>query len=252
VTTPNALSAVDRLVFPLDVHDLDDARTWIRRMAGEVGVFKVGLELFTAVGPDAVRAVHDAGALCFLDLKLHDIPATMAGAVRSAASLGVAYLTIHTSAGPVAMKACVDAAGAVRTMRGPTTLLGVTVLTSMDAAELASLGVAGTPADAVSRLAGLATTSGLSGLVCSPHECAALRDALGRDVKLVVPGIRPSGADLGDQKRAASPALAIREGADLLVVGRPIRDAKDPVEAARAVVAEIARALRDKSSDATA
>lgn len=241
MTNP-ALAPRDRLIFPLDVDDLDEARAWIRRLSPEIGVFKVGLELFTAVGPDAVRAVHDAGARCFLDLKLHDIPATMAGAVRSAATLGVDFLTIHTSAGPAAMRACADTVKSVRTMRPPTRLLGVTVLTSMDAAELAATGVSGTPAEAVERLALLAISSGLTGLVCSAEECARLRSVLGPDVELVVPGIRPKGSDLGDQKRAATPAVAVREGADLLVVGRPIRNAVDPVAAARAIATEVASA----------
>lgn len=230
-------------MFPLDVDSLDDERAWIARLASEVGVFKVGLELFTAVGPDAVRAVHDAGARCFLDLKLHDIPATMAGAVRSAAALGVDYLTIHTSAGPSAMRACAEAASGSKTK-----LLGVTVLTSMDASELAAIGVQGTPAEAVERLARMAASNGLAGLVCSPEECARLRSALGAQVELVVPGIRPAGAALGDQKRAATPETAIREGADMLVVGRPIRNAEVPVLAARAIVAEIDRALVSRAS----
>ena len=232
------LSPLDRLVFPLDVADLAEARTWVAQMQGSVGVFKVGLELFTAVGPDAVRVVHDAGGRCFLDLKLHDIPATMAGAVRSAVALGVDYLTVHTSAGPSAMRAVADVANGSKT-----TLLGVTVLTSMDEAEIGAVGLAGTPAEAVERLARMATSNGLRGLVCSPHECARLRAALGADVALVVPGIRPAGAALGDQKRAATPSVAIRDGADLLVVGRPIRDAADPKLAAAEVVAEIASAL---------
>ena len=190
------------------------------------------------------------GEECFLDLKLHDIPATMAGAVRSAASLGVAYLTIHTSAGPNAVRACAEALKSVRTMGAPTTLLGVTLLTSIDESELSALGYVGTPADAVERFALLGTRSGLSGLVCSAQECARLRRTLGDDVLLVVPGIRPTGAALGDQKRTATPSVAIREGADLLVVGRPIRDAADPVLAARAIVAEIAAATIESDSRA--
>lgn len=238
MSTPKGLSAVERIVFPLDVSDLAEARSYIERLAGHVGVFKVGLELFTAVGPDAVRAVHDAGGRCFLDLKIHDIPATMAGAVRSACALGVDYLTVHTSAGPAGLRACAEAARG-----GRTRLLGVTVLTSMDAAELSAVGVAGAPAEAVQRLAAMGVGAGLPGLVCSTHECAALRAALGPDVELVVPGIRPAGAALGDQKRAATPASAIREGATLLVVGRPIREAKDPVAAARGIADEIEEAL---------
>ncbi|MCB9601942.1 MAG: orotidine-5'-phosphate decarboxylase [Sandaracinus sp.] len=225
----------DRLVFPLDVPDLETAKTWITRLAGEVGVLKVGLELFTAAGPDAVRAVHDAGAKCFLDLKLHDISATMASAVRAASRLGVEYLTVHAVAAPAALDAVREAAAGTSTR-----LLAVTVLTSLDASQLDAIGLQGPPAAAVERLARLATSHGLDGLVCSPEECATLRHTLGDDVLLVVPGIRPEGSARGDQARVATPANARRDGADLLVVGRPIRNAEDPVAAARAIVAEIA------------
>ncbi len=227
----------DRLVFPLDVPDLETARIWIDRLAGEVGVLKVGLELFTSAGPDAVRAVHASGAKCFLDLKLHDISATMASAVRAAAKLGVEYLTVHAVAAPAALTAVRDAADGSKTR-----LLAVTVLTSLDAEELEAIGLAGPPAAAVERLARLAVRHGIDGLVCSPEECAALRRTLADDVLLVVPGIRPAGSARGDQARVATPGRARREGADLLVVGRPIRHADDPVAAARAIVAEIAEA----------
>lgn len=225
-----------RLAFPLDVPDLDTARAWVSKLAPHVGVFKVGLELFTAVGPDAVRIVHDVGAACFLDLKIHDIPATMAGAVRAASALDVAYLTIHALGGPSGVRASVAAVGT------KTQLLGVTVLTSHDDAELRALGLEGTPREAAVRLATSAHREGLTGFVCSTHEITALRERLGPDVVLVVPGIRPSGAAAGDQKRVATPADAVRAGASLLVVGRPIRDAADPVDAARRVVEEIAEA----------
>lgn len=223
-----------RLAFPLDVSTLEEARAWVRRLAPHVGVFKVGLELFTAVGPVAVSVVHDAGAACFLDLKIHDIPATMAGAVRAASALDVAYLTLHTLAGPSGIAASVKAAGP------RTQLLGVTVLTSHDDKELDALGLAGPSALAVPRLAAMGSEAGLSGFVCSTHEVAALRAALGADVALVVPGIRPSGTDHGDQKRVATPEAAIRAGATLLVVGRPIRDAADPEGMAEQIVTEIA------------
>lgn len=230
-------AARERLVLPLDVPDLDTARGHIERLAPEVGVFKVGLQLYTAAGPSAVRAVHDAGAACFLDLKLHDIPATMAHATEAAVALGVRFLTVHAAAGPAALRAVADIA------RGTSTqLLAVTVLTSLDDGELEAVGLAGPPAEAVLRLGELAIQAGLDGLVCSPHECAALRDTLGPDVTLMVPGVRPAGAALGDQRRAATPGDAIRAGASLLVVGRPIRNAEDPALAARAVVDEIAAA----------
>lgn len=234
-------AARDRIVFPLDVPDLDDARRWIARLRGEVGVFKVGLELFTALGPDAVRAVHDAGAECFLDLKLHDIPATMAGATASAVRLGVRYLTVHASAGPAALRAVAAAAAG-----SSTTLLAVTVLTSLDQGELDAVGTLGSPADAAARLAAVARDAGVRGLVCSPHEARALRGVLGEGV-IVVPGVRPAGADAGDQRRVATPAQAVAEGADLLVIGRPIRSAPDPVAAARAIADEIAAASHSTS-----
>lgn len=230
------LTPKQRLVLPLDVPDLESARRYLDLLGDEVGVFKVGLELFTAAGPDAVRAVHDAGAACFLDLKLHDIPATMAKATASAAALGVRYLTVHTAAGPAALRAVCDAAG-------NTELLGVTVLTSMDEGELSAVGLAGPAESAVVRLGTMAKQNGLAGLVCSPLECGALRAELGPEVTLMVPGVRPKGAALGDQRRAATPHDAIMGGADLLVVGRPIRNADDPVRAARAVVEEIRAGL---------
>lgn len=227
----------DRLVFPLDVPDLETAQEWIDRLSGEVGVLKVGLELFTAAGPDAVRAVHASGSKCFLDLKLHDISATMASAVRAAVKLGVDYLTVHAAAAPAGLAAVRDAAADSNTR-----LLAVTVLTSLDAGELDAIGLEGPPAAAVERLARLAMRHGIDGLVCSPEECASLRRSLADDVLLVVPGIRPAGSDRGDQTRVATPGRARRDGADLLVVGRPIRNAEDPVAAARAIVAEIAEA----------
>jgi orotidine-5'-phosphate decarboxylase len=229
-----------KLCLALDVAELASAEPLIDRMRGEVGVLKVGLELYTAEGPAAVRAVQRSGARCFLDLKLHDIPATVAKAVSAARSLGVDYLTVHASSGRAALEAAVAAAG------DEVTLLAVTVLTSLEAEDLASVGMAGPPADAVSRLAKLAIDAGVPGLVCSPKECARLRAELGPAPRLVVPGIRPAGASLDDQQRAATPAEAIRDGASILVVGRPIRGAADPVAAARAVVAEIAAAASSR------
>lgn len=229
------MSSIERLVFPLDVPDLSAARGLIESLAPEVGVFKVGLQLFTAAGPDAVRAVHGAGAKCFLDLKLHDIPATVAHAVESAARLGVDYLTVHAVSGPRCLEEASRAAGDIR-------LLAVTVLTSMGEADLSAIGLSGPPDRAVERLARLAHDSGIDGLVCSPWECSALRRALGDEALLVVPGVRPAGSAPGDQRRVATPAEAVRAGADLLVVGRPIRDAPDPVAAARAIVGEIEQA----------
>ncbi|MBT8469574.1 MAG: orotidine-5'-phosphate decarboxylase [Deltaproteobacteria bacterium] len=222
-----------RIALALDVPDLDAANALIEQTQKHVGAFKVGLELYTAVGPAAVEAVHAAGAKCFLDLKLHDIPATMGRSVARAASMGVAYLTVHGVAGHESLhQACINA--------GATRLLAVTVLTSLDAAGLQAVGLTGEPRDAADRLAKLAWGAGLRGFVASAHECAALRASLGEEAFLVTPGIRPAGAAVGDQKRVMTPADAIGAGADLLVVGRPIRDAVDPARAA----AEIARQVR--------
>ncbi|MGB9340621.1 MAG: orotidine-5'-phosphate decarboxylase [Polyangiales bacterium] len=222
-----------RIALALDVPDLDAAQALIEQTQEHVGTFKVGLELYTAVGPAAVEIVHAAGARCFLDLKLHDIPATMGRSVAQAASMGVAYLTVHCVAGHESLhQASLNAAS--------TRLLAVTVLTSLDASALDAIGLAGGPRGAVDRLAKLAWGAGVRSFVTSAHECATLRATLGEDAFLVTPGIRPAGADLGDQKRVMTPADAIAAGADLLVVGRPIRDATNPGEAA----AEIARQVR--------
>jgi orotidine-5'-phosphate decarboxylase len=198
---------------------------------------KVGLELFVAAGPAAVDRVHRARAACFLDLKIHDIPATMAGAARRAAALGVRYLTVHASAGPRALSEVARAVEGTETR-----VLAVTVLTSVDASELAAIGYERSLSRLVVDLGRLSVEAGIPGLVCSPGEVAALREALGNEVELVVPGIRPFGTAVGDQKRIATPEQAIAAGADVLVVGRPIRDAASPVAAAVDVLAAIDRA----------
>ncbi len=229
-----------RLCVALDVPGLDAARTLAQRLETRAGVFKVGLELFTAHGPAAVEAARSGGAAVFLDLKVHDIPRTAAAAVASASTLGASYLTLHALGGPAMIRAAretAEKAGA----RAPR-LLAVTVLTSHDEAELGRIGLAGSPADNVVRLAEMAIAAGAHGLVCSPNEAAALRRRLGPDAILVTPGIRPAGADAGDQARIATPFDAIRDGASLLVVGRPITGAADPADAADAILAEIAAA----------
>jgi orotidine-5'-phosphate decarboxylase len=225
-----------RIALALDVPDLDTAKALIDKTRAHVGTFKVGLELYTAVGPAAVEAVHAAGAKCFLDLKLHDIPATMGRSMARAASMGVAYLTVHGVAGLDSLREANDNAGSTR-------LLAVTVLTSLDAAALEAIGLSGSPRNAADRLAKLAWSAGLRGFVTSAHECAALRDALGQEAFLVTPGIRPTGSDVGDQKRVMTPADAIKSGANLLVVGRPIRDANDPAKAAADIARQVQLAL---------
>jgi orotidine-5'-phosphate decarboxylase len=220
----------------IDRPDLDGALGLGRALAGVVGGLKVGLEFATANGPDGVRRIGALGLPLFLDLKFHDIPNTVAGAVRAAASLGVAMLTLHVAGGLAMLRAAVEAAH----LEEPCPkLLGVTVLTSLDDADLATLGVPHNLTDQVLRLAELAWTAGLDGVICSPHELAPLREHFGREFKLVVPGIRPRAFAQGDQKRTMGPAEAIAAGADLLVVGRPITDAADPRAAAAAICAEI-------------
>jgi orotidine-5'-phosphate decarboxylase len=227
----------EQLAFPLDVATLAEADGLLDQLHDEVGVFKVGLELFTAAGPAAVNAVHARQRRTFLDLKLHDIPATVERAVAAAADLGVTYLTVHAAAGPAALQAAARVA-ATSSLR----LLAVTVLTSADAETLAAIGLQGPVSEAVTRLARLALDAGIDGLVCAPSECTELRAQFGSEVLLVTPGVRPAGADAQDQKRVATPSAAIAAGADVLVVGRPIRDAVDPRAKARDIVREIAQA----------
>ena len=230
-----SLSPKERLVLPLDVSSIAEARGWVEKMARTVGVFKVGLELFTTAGPDVVAMVHDAGAACFLDLKMHDIPATMGRAVSAAANLGVDYLTVHASSGQASLSAAQQAAGQTR-------LLAVTALTSLDASDLQRIGWSEPPHTVVDRLADLAHESGITGFVCSSLECPSLRKRFGPQACLVVPGIRPQGSATDDQRRIATPDEAIQSGASLLVVGRPIRNADDPMAAAKAIVQQIEQA----------
>ncbi len=240
-------TARGRLVFPLDFATLAEARVAATRLAPAVGVLKVGLELFVSEGPLAASLGRELGLDVFLDLKLHDIPETVERAVGTAAALGVRYLTVHACGGAEMLRRAVARAAQAAT---PLTILAVTVLTSLDADDLKAQGVEATPSEHVLQLARVAWAAGVRGFVTSPAEARALREALGPDALLVTPGIRPTGAAAGDQKRIATPAGAIADGADLLVVGRPIRDAADPLAAAGAVVAEIDRALRDRDAHA--
>jgi len=227
------LEARQRICAALDFAGWTEAEAFARAIAPHVGMLKVGLELFSAEGPPVVRAAATLGLPVFLDLKLHDIPATVEGAARSAAATGAALLTVHASGGPEMVRAAVRGAG------GRLRILAVTVLTSLDGEALERIGLAGPPQAAVLRLARLAVEAGAGGLVCSPHEVAAVRAAVGPGPLLVVPGVRPAGSARGDQARVASPADAVRAGADVIVVGRPLRDAPDPVAAARAIAAEL-------------
>ncbi len=230
----------------LDTGSVEHARQLAADLAPHVGGVKLGLEFFTAGGPAAVAAVANAGLPLFLDLKFHDIPNTVAGAVRSALALKPRLLTVHGAGGPAMMRAAVEAAGGVSDTgntgdSGPG-IIAVTVLTSLDLDDLTATGVNDGPAPQALRLAKLAQECGLAGAVCSPWEIAELRHALGPDFLLVVPGIRPVGAAAGDQKRVMGPAEAMALGADILVIGRPITGAGDPVAAARAIGEELGRA----------
>jgi orotidine-5'-phosphate decarboxylase len=226
------------LIVALDYPTRAAAAPLLRQLRGSLRWVKIGLQLFTAEGPDVVRAVADEGFNVFLDLKLHDIPNTVARAVESLAALPIGMLTLHAAGGREMMAAARTAQAATRP---ELLLLGVTVLTSLDAAALAEIGVPGTPEAQVARLAGLAAEAGLRGLVCSPLEAAALRAQVPAGMQLVTPGIRPAGEEGGDdQKRVLTPAAAARAGANYIVVGRPILQATDPAAAARAIRAELA------------
>ncbi|HET8726281.1 MAG TPA: orotidine-5'-phosphate decarboxylase [Alphaproteobacteria bacterium] len=225
----------------VDTPSLDAARALARRLAGIVGGLKLGMEFFYANGPDGFRSVAAHGLPIFLDLKLHDIPNTVAGAVRSLAPLAPAFLTIHTAGGSAMMMAAAEAArdAAARAGVARPQLLGVTVLTSLDADDLGATGQDRDVAAQTERLAALAQASGLDGVVCSPKEIERLRRSCGPDFVLMVPGIRPAWAAAHDQKRVLTPAEALALGADHLVIGRPITEANDPAEAARRVADEL-------------
>jgi orotidine-5'-phosphate decarboxylase len=225
----------DRLIVALDTADVDRARCWAEAAAPYCGLFKLGLEYFLANGSAGFGVI--TGRPVFLDLKLHDIPQTVARAVRAVLPLRPRMLTVHATGGTAMVTAAREAAetaGAARPL-----VLAVTVLTSLDAAALAAIGISAAPGEQAIRLARLAAKAGADGLVCSPLEVAALRGALGPDVKLVVPGIRPAGSAAGDQARIGTAAQAVAAGADWIVVGRPITGAVDPGAAAAAIAAEI-------------
>jgi orotidine-5'-phosphate decarboxylase len=223
------------VIAALDTQDSARAEAWAAAVAPHVGLVKIGLELFCAAGPAAVARIGRHRPV-FLDLKFHDIPNTVAGAVRSACALGPAMLTIHAGGGAAmivaARRAAEEAGGADRPA-----ILAVTVLTSMDAETLAGTGVAGGPSQQVLRLARLALENGADGLVCSPQEVSLIRDAHGEAPVLVVPGVRPAGSAIGDQSRVATPEETAAAGANWLVIGRPITAAPDPAAAAAAITA---------------
>jgi len=225
----------------VDTNAIEAADHLAHRLAGLVGGLKLGLEFFAAAGPEGVRRIAGHGVPLFLDLKLHDIPNTVAGAVRAAVALGPAFVTLHAAGGRAMMQAAAEAARseADRLHVARPRLLAVTVLTSLDDDDLRALGRTDPVAHQVDRLAHLALDSGMDGLVCAAPEVAHLRRRFGREAVLMVPGIRPSWAATDDQKRVTTPAEALAAGADFLVVGRPITRATDPAEAARRVREEL-------------
>ncbi len=229
-----------RLIVALDAPDARTAAELVERLEGTCQWFKVGLELFTAAGPAVLEPLVSRGHSVFLDLKFHDIPNTVAGAVRSASAWGVRMMNVHAAGGPLMLAA---AKAALDGVANPPELLAVTVLTSMDAAALKAAGVDRSPAQQVELLAKMCIAAGIRGFVCSSEEVGALRALTGPDGVLVIPGIRPAGAEAGDQKRMATPAYALSAGASYLVVGRPITQAADPAQAAQGVLEEMSEAL---------
>lgn len=234
-------TARSRLIVALDFPAPAPAVALARRLAGRVGMVKVGSELFTVAGPEVVQRLAELGLQIFLDLKFHDIPTTVAGAVAAAARLpGVRLLNVHALGGWTMMRA---ARAVLSRSRRRLRLVAVTVLTSHDAASLCRCGIIGPPQRRVVALARLAQRAGLDGVVCSARELPLIRKVCGKMFLTVVPGIRPAGAARADQQRIATPADALRAGADYLVVGRPITQARDPLAATESIVAEMQAAL---------
>ena len=245
----------DRLIVALDVSSAAAARKIVTDLGDAVHIYKVGMQLYTAEGPQVVRDLLSSGRQVFLDLKYHDIPNTVASAVREAAQLGVSMLTVHASGGEKMLRAAAEAAGGyarvgaeVRRLQ----ILAVTVLTSMDESDLQQTGVSGELLEQVLRLAAMAIDAGCGGVVSSAREVKALRAKLGKNFLIVTPGVRPAGSDHGDQARVVTPADAIQAGATHIVVGRPITAAKDPSAAARAIQQEIRSASGENSKESPA
>lgn len=225
------------IICAVDTTDTDAANRLAQQLDGHVGALKLGLEYFTAHGADGVKKLASTRAPIFLDLKFHDIPNTVAGAIRATAGIDTFMMTVHTQGGNAMLRAAVDASMEVAQATGKARplIIGVTVLTSMDNDDLNQIGAAHAVEDQVRTLADLAIKSGLDGVVCSPKEIRLLREHCGSDFKLIVPGIRPAGSAAGDQKRTMTPKEAIEQGADYLVIGRPITRAADPAHAAQTI-----------------
>jgi orotidine-5'-phosphate decarboxylase len=252
MSTPD--TAKENLILALDVDNTDRARAVVSELRGSVGMFKMGLQLFTAAGPAFVRELTSEGLLIFLDLKFHDIPQTVASAGVEAARLGVFMFNIHAAGGDEMMRRTAGEVADVTAREGlqPTKIIAVTVLTSIDQAAMNRAGTPGAPAAQVLRLAKLAKEAGLDGVVASPKEASAIRAQAGRDFLIVTPGVRPADAANDDQSRISTPAAAIAAGADYLVVGRPILRAQNPSAAAERIVEEIKTALDEATDHHTA
>lgn len=243
----SVLAPKDRIIFPLDVPNLKEAEKLIDLLKDHVGVFKIGLELFVSSGPDIVDAVkkRTGGKGIFLDMKFHDIPETVKGAMKSASTLGAEFLTVHCDEGRGLLSAVVEG------NTGGTKVLGVTVLTSLSQEDLAEIGIDPkfkTPLELVIHRARLARLAGCSGVVCSGLEASEVKKEFGPDFLVITPGIRSEGDHVGDQKRVTTPYEAIYNGADYIVVGRPIRKAADPVKAAENIAGQIEKALMDRKN----
>jgi orotidine-5'-phosphate decarboxylase len=234
--SPASSGMRERLIVALDVSSAGEAQRLVQRIGEAAGIYKVGLQLFTAEGPALVRELVASGRRVFLDLKLHDIPNTVSHAVKAAGELGVHMLTVHSSGGSAMLRAAVEASA------GRLNLLAVTVLTSLSDDDLPEIGIPDRVVDQALRMAELARSAGCQGIVTSPREILPLRKLLGENFMIVTPGIRPAGSATHDQQRTATPAQAIGNGASHIVVGRPITHAADPVQAAGAIIAEMEQA----------
>ena len=227
------MTTLNPIICAIDTVNVSEASALVQKLSGSVGAVKLGLEFFTANGKSGVAIIAGLGMPIFLDLKFHDIPNTVTGAIKATVGIEPFMMTIHTAGGYAMMKAAADAAKA---LAKPPLIVGVTVLTSLDENDLNQIGVPGGVSDQVKKLADLAQKSGLDGVVCSPHEIDVLRAQCGKDFKLVVPGIRPEGSASGDQKRTLTPKEAVTKGADYLVIGRPITAEADPKLAAEKIL----------------
>lgn len=242
-----AIKADDRLIVALDVHTMADVDQLVQKLGDTVSYYKVGMELFYSVGPDVVRWLSQQGKKVFLDLKLHDIPNTVAGGLCSLMDLGASIVNVHASGGYTMMKTAAERLHAAAQQRGIECpkIIAITVLTSISQEEWNGTGQTRDIEDSVLTLARLTKSAGLDGVVASPREAAAIRQACGPDFLIVTPGVRPAGSAVNDQTRIATPAAAIRNGASHIVVGRPIRMADDPQIAAAAIIAEMAGVTGD-------